>query len=103
MGTLKRPIRPLTDEEEAEIQKQIASDPDAPELTDEQLARPMSFAEAHPQLVDALRKRLGGRPKLEKPKKAINIRLDQEVIEKFKATGRGWQSRINDVLKAAKV
>jgi uncharacterized protein (DUF4415 family) len=103
MATVKHRIRPLTDEEEAEIQKQIASDPDAPELTDEQLARPMTFAEAHPELSDALKKSLGGRPRLERPKKAVNIRLDQEVIEKFKATGRGWQSRINDALKAAKI
>ena len=30
--------RPLTDDEEAEIQRMIASDPDNPELTDEQIA-----------------------------------------------------------------
>jgi uncharacterized protein (DUF4415 family) len=29
----------------------------------------------------------------------ISIRLDQEVIAKFKATGPGWQSRINEVLR----
>ena len=63
----------------------------------------MSFAEAHPELIGALRKSLGGRPKLEKPKKAVNIRLDQDVVEKFRATGPGWQSRINDILKAVKV
>lgn len=44
-----------------------------------------------------------GRPPLERPKKAVSIRLDQDVIDKFKATGAGWQSRINEALKAAKV
>ena len=29
--------------------------------------------------------------------------LDPDVIEKFKATGKGWQNRINEILKGAKV
>jgi uncharacterized protein (DUF4415 family) len=33
---------------------------------------------------------------------STTIRLDAVVIEKFRATGPGWQSRINAVLKAAK-
>jgi uncharacterized protein (DUF4415 family) len=32
-------------------------------------------------------------------KKAIAIRLSQDVIENFKATGVGWQSRIDDALR----
>ena len=36
-------------------------------------------------------------------KVVVSIRLDPAVIAKFKATGDGWQSRINDVLMAAKV
>lgn len=28
-----------------------------------------------------------------------SIRLDQDVVAKFKATGPGWQSRINEVLR----
>jgi len=36
-------------------------------------------------------------------KTVVSIRLDPAVIAKFKATGDGWQARINDVLKAAKV
>jgi hypothetical protein len=37
---------PITDEEEAEIQRQIAENPDDAEATDEALAHPMTFAEA---------------------------------------------------------
>ncbi len=39
-----------------------------------------------------------GRPRLANPKERINIRLSHEVIEHFKASGQGWQSRINAVL-----
>lgn len=45
----------------------------------------------------------GGRPKSASPKQVLNIRVDAEVLAKFKATGPGWQARINDVLKAARV
>ena len=40
-----------------------------------------------------------GRPPLESPKKLIALRLDPDVIERFRATGPGWQSRINMVLR----
>jgi uncharacterized protein (DUF4415 family) len=43
-----------------------------------------------------------GRPPLDNPKVSTTIRLDADVIEKFRATGPGWQSRINEILKAAK-
>ncbi len=46
MGIKFSSKRPLTQEEEAEIQKMIASDPDAPEATDEQLAKAKPFKEA---------------------------------------------------------
>jgi uncharacterized protein (DUF4415 family) len=44
-----------------------------------------------------------GRPRIPSPKVSTTIRLDADVIEKFRATGPGWQSRINAVLKAAKL
>lgn len=42
-----------------------------------------------------------GRPVSENPKKQITLRLDPDVIEKFRATGKGWQSRINAELRKA--
>lgn len=42
--------RPLTDEEEAEIQKMIAADPDNPELTNNQLRKGRPFRTAFPDL-----------------------------------------------------
>ena len=40
-----------------------------------------------------------GRPKLAAPKVSTTIRLDADVLEKFRAQGPKWQSRINDVLR----
>ena len=77
-------------------------DADIPPITPEQLAQARPFAEVFPELAEKMRKKLG-RPPLEEPKKPVSIRLDADVVAKFKATGPGWQSRINDVLKKAKV
>lgn len=87
------------DAEEARIQKMIASDPDAPEVTDDQIAKTKPFTEAFPALAENMRKNVGGRPRSKNPKVPVSIRLDQDVVAKFKATGPGWQSRINDVLR----
>jgi len=42
-----------------------------------------------------------GRPRKAAPKEAVNIRLDPDVLAHFRATGRGWQSRINQALRKA--
>jgi uncharacterized protein (DUF4415 family) len=43
--------------------------------------------------------RAAGRPKKEATKEVVNIRLDADVVAYLRATGRGWQSRINDALR----
>ena len=40
-----------------------------------------------------------GRPSAAKPKVSTTIRLSQEVIDHFKAGGRGWQTRIDAALR----
>jgi uncharacterized protein (DUF4415 family) len=40
-----------------------------------------------------------GRPKAETTKVPTTLRLDADVLEAFKATGKGWQTRINHVLR----
>lgn len=42
-----------------------------------------------------------GRPKSATPKKAVSIRLDADVVAHYRATGPGWQSRINAALRRA--
>lgn len=86
---------------EDQIQRMIASDPDAPEATDEQLAQAKPFDEAFPALANAMRKNVGGRPKSKNPKVVVSLRLDQEVVARFKASGPGWQTRMNDALRDA--
>ncbi|MFD1328197.1 BrnA antitoxin family protein [Mycoplana ramosa] len=98
----RRLFPPITDEEEARIQKAIAQDPDNPEWTEEDFKQARPFAEAFPDLMESIR-RARGRPPVARPKQQVSLRLDPEVIEKFKATGKGWQARINEVLKRAKV
>ena len=41
-----------------------------------------------------------GRPLGSGSKTQVTLRLDVEVVEKFRASGDGWQTRINDVLKS---
>lgn len=40
-----------------------------------------------------------GRPPVDKPKVSTTIRLSQDVIDHFKAGGRGWQTRIDAALR----
>jgi uncharacterized protein (DUF4415 family) len=75
---------------------------DNPEWTEEDFKRARPFAEVFPELAESIR-RSRGRPALDAPKKQITLRLDQDVIEKFRRTGPGWQGRINDALKRVKI
>jgi uncharacterized protein (DUF4415 family) len=92
--------RELTDAEEAALQARIASDADAAEATDGELAQAKSFAEVFPDMMEAIR-RGRGRPAVANPRKQISLRLDGDVIERFKSTGKGWQSRVNEALRKA--
>ncbi len=39
-----------------------------------------------------------GRPRKKRCKQQLTIRLDRDVVEFFRAHGKGWQTEINDVL-----
>ena len=75
-------------------------DDDIPEMTKADFARAKPMREAMPEVVEAM-KRGRGRPKSPAPKARVSLRLDQEVVAAYKATGEGWQSRINDTLAHA--
>lgn len=92
-----RRLRPreLTEEEDAAITAAALSDPDNPPLTDEELASMRPFAEVHPDLV----RRRG--PQKAPTKVQITVRLDREVVERFRGDGPGWQGRINQALRRA--
>lgn len=74
-----------TKEENEAITKAALGDPDALPYTDEE------WATVKP-------KRARGRPKADAPKMAISLRIDGRVVVAFKATGEGWQTRMNDAL-----
>ncbi len=40
-----------------------------------------------------------GRPPIAQPKVSTTIRLSQDVVDHFRAGGRGWQTRINEALR----
>src|SRR5438128_1784075 len=64
---------------------------DAPELTDAQIAGAAVTIGIRPR----------GRPKAEIRKAAISLRVDADVLDAFKSTGEGWQTRMNGILRAA--
>lgn len=75
-------IRP-TAEEAAEIEAGIAADPDTYELSAEEFAR----------------LRPVGRPRAAATKERITIRLSRDVVERFRASGKGWQTRLDAALQ----
>ena len=98
-GTLKP-----SPSQDAAITAGIAADIENPQWTDADFVKarpasevfdPMTFAN-----LASLRKRQGERGQQKTPTKmATTIRLSPEVMEAFKATGQGWQTRIDSALK----
>lgn len=77
-------------------------DDESPEWTDEDFKRALKFEEMPPELQQLVlwsRERKRGRPPVEEKKVSVTIRYSSKVIEAFKATGKGWQSRMNQVLE----
>jgi uncharacterized protein (DUF4415 family) len=68
---------------------------DIPELTDEWFDK-AEFGIGDTVIRPAKRP---GRPKAEVAKKLIALRIDPDIIKGFRATGPGWQSRINAALR----
>ncbi|MDP1605742.1 MAG: BrnA antitoxin family protein [Rhodocyclaceae bacterium] len=79
-------------------------DADNPEWTAEDFAKAKSAAEVLPDLFGAkpaaaMLRPKRGRPPADRPKAHVNIRLDADVVATFRATGSGWQTRLNAALK----
>jgi uncharacterized protein (DUF4415 family) len=80
-----RPVIELpTPEEDAAILQAALADPDAQPMSDEHFATRLPMR---------------GRPKSDQKKLLLSIRYSPEVISFFKASGEGWQTRINQVLQ----
>ena len=76
---------------------------DSPELSDEVLDRMTPFEDAFPAMAKKMRQEVKrrGRPRSECPKEAVSIRLDADLLKVLRASGKGWQSRTNDILREA--
>ena len=81
--------------------KPVVFDDDNPEWTEQDFARARPVSE-FPELAAAFPKSKAGRPRGSN-KQAVSLRLDRDIVEKFKATGPGWQSRMNDALRRARI
>ena len=55
-------------------------------------------AEAITQALAERRRRLGGRPR-GSDKEQVSLRLDKDILARFRADGPGWQTRINEALR----
>ena len=87
MPKLKTGIILPTPAEDAAITAAAMADPDA-----------VAFTDAEWEQVKPLVRR--GRPLGSGTKTQVTLRLDVEVVEKFRASGDGWQTRINEALKS---
>jgi len=76
---------------------------DIPKLTEADIARgtwvkngtPISAEEGQAVFT----RRLRGRPTVAQRKKTVSIRLSDDVLTALKATGKGWQTRIEATLR----
>ena len=66
---------------------------DAPELTAEH------FARADVYVGETMVRRGRGRPRSPMAKRQVTIRLEPDLLERLRATGPGWQTRINEALR----
>lgn len=76
-----------TPEEDKAITAAAKSDPDAQPLTPKQLKSMVPL------------RSLRGRPRSENKKLLVSVRYSSEVVAYFKATGEGWQTRMDGVLR----
>lgn len=79
-------------------------DDDNPEWTREDMAKARPAAEVLPKYIgqkatDELLRRGRGRPPKEERKVNQTLRIDPDVLEAYRQEGKGWQTRINEVLR----
>lgn len=87
-------MNPLTEEDKKIIHsaKPVITE-DCPERSEAQLKKFKPWYEVHPNGNDIY--------KVSIKKTAINLRIDSDVLAALKATGKGYQTKINDILRKA--
>lgn len=79
---IQRAIDSISPEEDADLTKAALEDPDT-------------------ALITSLTKRRPGRPLAAETKVPVSIRLSPEVLDYYRSSGPGWQSRIDETLRDA--
>jgi len=76
-------------------------DLDNPPLTDMQLSNMRPFKDVFPELAaqDEAERRKIGRPRKDVTKSRLSMRVDSDVMEKIKALGPGYQTKVNNWLR----
>lgn len=77
----------------------MSNESDNPEWTDADFARARPFREVFPEQHGAWKRR--GRPPVATPKVHIGFRLAADVVDGIRATGRGYNARVEKVLREA--
>ena len=75
-------------------------DDENPEWSSEAAAEARPFADVFPEQFTALKNK-GGRPPVEQPKVHIGLRLAADVVKRVRATGPGYNARVERVLREA--
>ena len=88
----------MSEEEDAVLTAAAESDPDNPPLTDGQFARMRPAHQVIPQIVADRIRNKGGRPRSTAPRQMVTLRIPPDVVEAYRATGRGWQTRMVETL-----
>jgi uncharacterized protein (DUF4415 family) len=76
----------------------LAADRDNPEWTRRDFARAVPFSDL-PAALQAALPRVRG-PQRAPRKVPVSIRLSPDVVKAFRASGTGWQSRVDEILRA---
>ncbi|MDR3424691.1 MAG: BrnA antitoxin family protein [Alphaproteobacteria bacterium] len=77
------------------------TDDENPEWTAADFRRARPAREIVPHIVKAYEAgtlRVRGRPKSSQ-KTAVSLRLDNDIVAALRASGEGWQTRVNDALR----
>lgn len=85
--------------------EEVVDDEDNPLWTAEAFAEAMTVDELPPDLHDAVlaafpKTKLRG-PQKAPTKVAVSLRLSRDVVDHYRATGEGWQTRIDEALREA--
>ena len=97
----KKPTEPKSSGTDWErVKREAAQDAPIPFTPDSDPYDPSDTAAVAAYWASAAIKRGRGRPAGAVKRPTLNMRVDAEVLDAFKATGPGWQTRINEVLKS---